>query len=525
MKSSRILLLSTIILCACSTKNKGFISRAYHNTTARYNGYFNARESIKEGFNEYKKTREEDFDKILPVFIVPNEDEASALFPNMNRAIEKTEKVITRHSMEIGGKEYCRWIDDNYLAKGIAHFYKREYKEATSTFSFIAKRYPEEKSKAYSLGWLALTHIENDQLNEASLVIPPLNKLSDLKRKANLFRQKVNAQYYIERENYEEALSAIGQAIGLERKRRNKIRLYYIKAQLHQRMDNSNEAIAAYRFVVKKSPDYDLAFNAGISQATAVKGSANSFSVKKDLEKLLKDDKNIEYHDQIYYALAEIAFTERDYDQAVYLLKESIKASIDNDRQKGKSFLRLAKYFYEEKLYQPASVFYDSTLNILPTEHPEYEEIKSTAKNLQELVVHLNKVDLNDSLLALANLPPKDLDKKLNEIRRNERERILREQREQELKAQLASKKASKSGNSSGSWYFYNNKTKEQGFKAFKETWGDRPLEDNWRRSSRGGFSSPAGEDEDLSESGPSESFGELAGLPSLKELRDPIPQ
>ncbi len=511
-----------ILAASCSTKNKGFLNRAYHNTTARYNGFFNAKESIKEGLRNFKESREENYDDILPIFPFPDQEQSTALFPEMNRAIEKTEKVITRHSMEIGGKEYCRWIDNNYLAKGIAHHYKREFKEAISTFSYISKKYKDEDAQPYALGWLVRSHLRNDELNEASVVLPALNKLKELKRKPSLFRQKVNADYHIARGNYLEAIDHIQQAISLERKRKNKVRLYFIMAQLHQRLDNSNEAIAAYRYVAKKSPDYDLAFNAGISQATAVKGSANSFSVKKDLQKLLKDDKNIEYHDQIYYALAEISFTEREYEEAVDYLKQSIDASINNNRQKGKSFYRLARYYFGEKRYQPASTYYDSSVAVLPNSHPEYDEIKSKAKNLKELVVHLNKIDLNDSLLVLANMDPLELDDRINEIIQQERERILREQRQQELKAQQALKNAKGSGGSNGSWYFYNSKAKQQGFKEFKDRWGDRPLQDNWRRSQKGAFAfeGEEGETEETSASG-----GELAGLPSAAELREPIPQ
>ena len=520
------LFLSFIVLCilaSCSTKKKGFLNRAYHNTTARYNGYFNAREGIKQGLTDYYESREENFDEIIPIFPMPTEEDASSLYPVMNVAIEKTEKVISRHSMEIRGKEYCRWIDDNYLAKGMGHFYKREFKEAESTFNFIAKRYPEEDSKSRALGWLVRTHVQNDKLNDASVVLQILNQVPELKRKDALYRQKVNADYRIANKNYGEALENINNAIGLEKKRRSKIRLYYIKAQLLQRLGNSNEAIAAYRYVVKKSQDYDLAFNAGISQATAVEGSANSFSVKKDLQKLLKDEKNEEYRDQIYYALAEISFTEREYAEAVENLQLSIKASINNDRQKGKSFYRLAKYYFQEKLYQQASVYYDSTLSILPNTHPEYPEVKTKSKNLQELVVHLNLIDKNDSLLALGNLAPEDLDKRLGEIIQSERDRLIREQREKEIQAQKALNAKGNNKGKSGSWYFYNPKTKQQGYKEFKEKWGDRDLRDNWRQgnSSAAGFS--AANPTENSEGEDTE--GEIAGLPDYGKLRKDIPQ
>ena len=44
----------------------------------------------------------------------------------MDKAIKKGSIVIQRHSIKIDGKEYCKWIDDNYLMIGKAYFYKAD---------------------------------------------------------------------------------------------------------------------------------------------------------------------------------------------------------------------------------------------------------------------------------------------------------------------------------------------------------------------------------------------------------------
>ena len=45
-----ILLLSLLLLInSYSTKKKSWVNRQYHNTTAKYNGYFNGKESLKTG--------------------------------------------------------------------------------------------------------------------------------------------------------------------------------------------------------------------------------------------------------------------------------------------------------------------------------------------------------------------------------------------------------------------------------------------------------------------------------------------
>ena len=59
----------------------------------------------------------------------------------MDKAIQKGSVVIQKHSIKIRGKEYCKWIDDNYFMVGKAYFYKGEFDEAIKTFVFIADEY------------------------------------------------------------------------------------------------------------------------------------------------------------------------------------------------------------------------------------------------------------------------------------------------------------------------------------------------------------------------------------------------
>ena len=59
----------------------------------------------------------------------------------MDRAIQKGSVVIQRHSIKIKGREYCKWIDDNYLMVGKAYFYKGDFIEAIKTFKFIKNEY------------------------------------------------------------------------------------------------------------------------------------------------------------------------------------------------------------------------------------------------------------------------------------------------------------------------------------------------------------------------------------------------
>ena len=133
------LILASILLISpsCSTKKKSWVNRQYHNTTAKYNGYFNGNESIKAGIKKLHKNHIDDYTTVISVFPTGDLKKTQKTNSYMDKAIKKGSVVIQKHSMKIKGKEYCKWIDDNYLMVGKAYFYNGNFKESIKTFSFI----------------------------------------------------------------------------------------------------------------------------------------------------------------------------------------------------------------------------------------------------------------------------------------------------------------------------------------------------------------------------------------------------
>src|SRR5690554_6308637 len=104
-----------LIIGACSTEKNTFVTRTYHSTTAKYNGYFNAKELIRIGLEDYRKNYREDFNEVLPIELMPNEDDVVEFYPVVDTAIAKCQTVISKHSMPTSSKpskkktKYARW--------------------------------------------------------------------------------------------------------------------------------------------------------------------------------------------------------------------------------------------------------------------------------------------------------------------------------------------------------------------------------------------------------------------------------
>ena len=125
---------------ACSTEKNTMLSRAYHGTTAHYNGYFNANDLLDQAMKTFRENQKEDYYSVLPVLQLPNEEEVKNMYSPIDTAISKCTKVIQRHAMPSMEKPYAkkeehnRWIDENWITIGIANFYRRDYELAFKNF-------------------------------------------------------------------------------------------------------------------------------------------------------------------------------------------------------------------------------------------------------------------------------------------------------------------------------------------------------------------------------------------------------
>lgn len=490
----RLFVVATILLSSCSTDKNKAINRGFHNMTSRFNGYFNANEIIVKEEILLRESFNDDYSQLLPIFIYPSEEKAQSLYAPMDKVIEKCSEVIERHSIDKRNVEYVKWIDDSYFLIGKARLYKQEFGLAEQTFLYVYQHYKKNPARYQGLTWLIKTFIETEQWDRAEEF---LDLAEDNIRK---YPEEHLGEFYataadfnIKRDqDYEKAIEYLEKAVELTKKRDGKARYNYILAQLYQEKNNFLLATEAYGNVLKLNPDYKMRFNARISRAIAFDvNGGDSKAIKKELRKMLKDIKNEEFRDQIYFALAELALKEDDEPLAVLLLQKSINTSVSNDKQKALSYLRLADLYFERPDYIAAQERYDSTLQFLPEEHPDYFPTEDKNNNLQDLVRNLKVIKLQDSLLALSNLSSGDREKKVKEIIK-----ALQEEDERKKQAELSKLASAQNqsnpglinvagGGRKGKWYFYNPTTAALGLNNFKSEWGDIQLSDNWRRKNK----------------------------------------
>jgi len=385
---------------------------------------------MKIGVKELATKHKDDYNKVLSVFQYGTKEDAQTVNPHMDRAIKKATIVIQKHSIYIKRKEHVRWIDDSYLLMGKAYFYKQEFRQALRTFDFIIQQYRKNPIKYDAMLWIARTKNVQGKFDEAQSLLDEIqNKIEKKKAASSLEKELavVYADYYIRQHNYSPAIEYLQKAIRLNNKKSIKNRLRYILAQIYQRNGYLQQASELYKKVIKKNPPYEMSFNAKINLAKCFDAtSGDSKLIKKKLNKMLKDEKNLEYLDQIYYALAEVALKEKDEEQCIKYLRLSVSTSYANDYQKTTSSLKLAEMYFSKPDYVNAKAYYDTSMTSLPLNYPNYSDIERTTKTLSELVTNILVINREDSLQKLGRMDPKELDAVINKII----EKIVKEEQE-----------------------------------------------------------------------------------------------
>lgn len=472
----------TGLLASCSANRKNFISKAYHNTTARYNAYFYAKQNINEVEDIVAESYDNDYNKVLRIYPEIDSVLAKTYEAQIEESIKKASIAIQRH-------KNSKWVDDSYILIGLARFYSLDYVNAIETFKYVNTNSEDPAARHEALIHLHRTFTDYEEYNNAIAASDYLKKEQLNKRNAkNLYINR--AHFYQEQGDYDNMVHNLVKAAPLLKRKDGKGRIYFIIGQIYQMLGFDAQAFTFYKKCISSNPAYELDFYARLYMArvTELGKSSNVKAARKLFRKLLKDKKNKEFKDKIYYEMAEFEIRKGNLDKAIAYYKSSVRSSTNNNRQKGQSYLKLGEIHYDSLTnYEIAKAYYDSTISVLPQDYEKYNEIKQRQEVLADFVAQLNVIQLQDSLLTLSQQDSATIRKHIDAYLTAENERkLLAEKKEKKRKRRNNFDRINENTGFSGtSWYFNNPSAIAIGQNDFRRTWNDRPLEDNWRRSDK----------------------------------------
>ncbi len=507
-----------VIAVACSNKKNTAGSRFWQSLNTRYNVYYHGRTNYDEQLKEMLDNYEDDYSQRL--FVHPAEARANPKAPqpsgSFDRTIEKMQKAIALHSIKkkpkkksgkssdpkykawMAREEYNPFMHNCWYTLALAQYMKGDFLNASATFRYISRHFswkPElvEEAKV----WEALSYCAMGWTSEADNVLAHVHLDKIDNKRVLALANLAFADYYIKEKDAEQAIPYLAQAVkgakGSQRVRQN-----FLLGQLYEELGQKDLAYEAYkRAGSSNSASYRTKFNARIKQSAVYQGYDIAGEVRS-LKHMTRYDRNKEYLDQIYYAIGNLYLTRQDTAHAIENYVLAAEKSTRNGIDKAISQLTLGGIYFAQHKYDKAQPCYAEAIPQLSEDYPNYKALKQRSDVLDELAVYAQNVTLQDSLLRLSKMSDDEvkavIKKIIDELKKKEKEEKENADRESYLASQAAKGNQQQQNknapqqfqmNNDKSWYFYNTATKNAGKTQFQQLWGNRKLEDNWRRRNK----------------------------------------
>jgi len=450
---------------------------------AHYNVYYHGEKLLNESIEDLANIHKDDFNKPIEVYPYSDDAAASALKPKMEKVMQKASMIISKRSKS-------KWVDDCFFLIGKSHFFRGDLFSADEAFQFVNSQYSDLPIRYYGKLWILKTLVRQGKVTDAEAIFKTFQREETFPAYLQDELNCVVGDIYTKMGLYPEAQKFLEAGLKGTKDKVLKYRIHFLLAQLYVITSDYDKARIHYRYVARSNAPYEFAFqsNINIVKVNALAGKTDTRESRKNLKRMLRDDKNIDYYDQLYFELGNLDFSDKLYSKAIKNYQSAVRKSSKNQDLKANAYLSIAKIYYQNKNYRLAEKFFDSTSLFITEKHPEYEKIKQQQTVLSKLINHLITIETQDSLLRLANLPKDKLESEIRKIMVNEKE----------IKKKAAAKKAQDNnpGNDvqpinnsttttqftgTDQFIFDNQSMLGREYNDFAKRWGNRQLTDNWR--------------------------------------------
>ncbi len=528
-----VIIIFTLVLAGCSVEKNTGASRFYNSLISKYNIWFNGNEAYKSGVDKVKSSHRDDYSTLIPVFEYSSAESVRAASADMERAVQKASKVIALHSITArpdekgrrgdnsrsdefyNRREYNEWVDDAYILMAKAQFYQKNFMAARSSFAYAVSIATDPDLVTEAAIWMVRIQTEEGNNAEASRLLQEIGEPDNLPKTLMSMYFSTQADIALRQKRFGDAVIPLTKAVDFTGDKNTKVRLTYLLAQVCREAGDNNLSTRYFSQVIRMNPSYELEFNAGINLAGVTDIShGDADDLMKSLRRMLRDSKNKDYLDQIYFALGELEKRMGNTGEALKLWSQSAASSTVNSRQKARSYLALGGHYFAQPEYMKASLYYDSATYLIDDKFPGYDLISRRASDLGEYAGFHSVVITEDSLRRVAGMSAAERDALIAGIIRTVEEaqtqaRSTEGSDRYNMGQYYENEQRSRGAISAeGGWYFYNQSALTFGRTEFRRRWGDRRLEDNWRRANKAraafsnGSPSENGEEKEQPDSG-----------------------
>ena len=488
-------LLAAVALGGCSRDKDRWLNKKYHELTARFNPLYNGQVAYDQAIKELSEAHKDDFSQL----ILLDDWSAAALnsppYQKAKRAVEKANKTIRGHSMVFKGKQANPAVFDAYLLMGRAQFLMGLDAPASEAFSIVARLSEDPNQQVEA-------QLERVELlarqGNAALAEPILFEVErkGVPKKWDYRVHRIKARMAIAGQDWLGAAQEASSASATAPRADLKARYAFLAAQLFEKASEPERARRMYEACLKSQPrDYAMLLEAQLRRSLNG-GGVNPKKLFQELHELLREPKNADFADRIYFSLGELAQQWDEEDRAYGYYQQSFAAGrSERPMVLGLAYARHGAMALERQAYARAQVDFDSAALVLPATYMGREGFQKKAKSLKALVDALTLAELGDSLVRLSLRSDADLERQFEVYIANLKKADDAEAERQRRLAQLAELRSASAeldaaapaagGAAGGGWAVYAPALRAKGAATFRQKFGERPNVDNWRLRSR----------------------------------------
>lgn len=536
MKKPLFFLLCLLLFSSCATNKKKNDSAFLKGFFSYYNTIFNSKSALETELKNRDKAHKDNFfapyinlltyeeDASILGEINENPSENNSIFsnerfgppsPNGNNAnnSEKTAtileiseakalKAIEKYSILKNGVEKNKKMFDAYLILAEARIYNNKPLEALDALNYIFAHMKKDKRLPLARVYEALAYAKMENYYKSNELFLALKK-EKIKKKYRKIASLFDSEMLLKYGKKEAALDELENAYTLNKNRKISSRISFLRGQILANLGRNEEARESFVTAYKNANDFEFEVKSQIEIAKTFNGKEDDYEgAKQYLEKISKKGTYGSRKNEFYYALGLMANKAGKPEEAQEFFAQSLKEKMSDPQIRGLDFYEIGKAYFDKDDYLSAGAYYDSALAVM-TYQPSKILLKEQTGNIKKLTANYYLIKKNDSILNLAKMTEDQkvayFTKYIDGLKAKEAAELAQQKRDEHSKGfdtgdynanSIFNNSGAKgfqdlSGNTSKSFYFANQNTVSKGESDFKQIWGNRSLNDNWRTSAR----------------------------------------
>lgn len=434
----------------------------------------------------------------------PNKKGATALQITEAKAL----KTISKYSVLVSGVEKNKKIFDAYMLLAKARMYQGKYLESLDALSYIFNTMSKDKRLPLAKIYQAANYSKMKEYYRADEVFRDLEEDPKIKLSREQLRilKVYQADNFLKWGKKELAAEVLEDAFTYNKNRKTKSRIAFLRGQILAGLGKKSEARESFAAAYKYANSYEFEVKSQIEIAKTFDGKADSYDeAMAYLDKIAKKGTYASRRNELYYASGLVAASATKDSIADSFFRKALKEKQSDPQIRGLTYSELAKKYFAKDDYLTAGIYYDSALAVMSYK-PEKDRLTELTANIKKLSKNYYIVKKNDSILALTKMTDAE--------KRDYFTKYIDKIKQKEAAAELEKRKAERSKgfdnsdynansifannstdsnsfqnfgiNTGGStFYFANSNNIPRGENAFRQVWGSRTLQDNWRYSAK----------------------------------------